>query len=46
VGNADSRYCAGKAAHDHILAVYTHINFLIEEYREELEMKITIASSE
>jgi hypothetical protein len=23
----DSKYCAGKAAHDHILAVDTHINF-------------------
>jgi hypothetical protein len=24
------RYCAGKAAHDHILVVDTHINFSIE----------------
>jgi hypothetical protein len=30
VRNTDSRYCASKAAHDHILAVDTHINFSIE----------------
>jgi hypothetical protein len=27
----DSRHCVGKAAHDHTLAVDTHINFSIEE---------------
>jgi hypothetical protein len=37
-----SRHYAGKAAHDHILAVDTHINFPIEDYREELERKISI----
>jgi hypothetical protein len=30
VHSTDSRYCASKAAHDHILAVNTHINFSIE----------------
>jgi hypothetical protein len=30
VRSTDSRYCAGKAAHDHILAVDTHINFSME----------------
>jgi hypothetical protein len=33
----DSRHCAGKAVHDHTLVVDTHINFLIEDYRKELE---------
>jgi hypothetical protein len=32
VRNTDSRHCVGKAAHDHILAVDTHINFSIEDY--------------
>jgi hypothetical protein len=39
----DSRYCAGKAAHDHTLAVDTHINFSIEDYRKELEWKISVS---
>jgi hypothetical protein len=37
----DSRHCAGKAAHDHTLAEDMHINFSIEDYREELERKIS-----
>jgi hypothetical protein len=28
--NTDNRYCAGRVAHDHILAVDMHINFPIE----------------
>jgi hypothetical protein len=35
-----SRHCAGKAAHDHTLAVDAHINFSIENYMKELECKI------
>jgi hypothetical protein len=30
VRSTDNRYCAGKAAHDHILVADTHINFSIE----------------
>jgi hypothetical protein len=37
----DSRHCAGKAAHDHTLVEDMHINFPIENYREELERKIS-----
>jgi hypothetical protein len=37
----DSRHCADKAAHDHTLVEDMHINFLIEDYREELERKIS-----
>jgi hypothetical protein len=29
LGNTDNSHCAGKAAHGHILAVDTHINFPI-----------------
>jgi hypothetical protein len=43
VRNTDSRHCTGKAAHDHILAVDTHINFSIEDYRKELEWKIAVS---
>jgi hypothetical protein len=39
----DSRHCADKAAHDHTLAVDTHINFSIEDYRKELECKISVS---
>jgi hypothetical protein len=39
----DSRHCAGKAAQDHTLAVDTHINFSIEDYRKELECKISVS---
>jgi hypothetical protein len=38
-----SRQCAGKAARDHTLAVDTHINFSIEDYRKELECKISVS---
>jgi hypothetical protein len=34
LGNTDSSHCASKAAHDHILAVDTHINFPIERTTE------------
>jgi hypothetical protein len=34
LGNTDSGHCAGKAAHGHILAVDTHINFSIERTTE------------
>jgi hypothetical protein len=46
VRNTDSSHCAGKAAHDHILAVDTHINFSIEDYRKELERKIAVSVAE
>jgi outer membrane protein W len=39
----DSRYYAGKVAHDHTLAAHTHINFSIKDYRKELEWKISIS---
>jgi hypothetical protein len=39
----NSRHCAGKAAHDHTLAVDTHINFSIEDYREKLKWKISVS---
>jgi hypothetical protein len=39
----DSRHCAGKAAHDHTLAVDTHINFSIEDYRKKLKWKISVS---
>jgi outer membrane protein W len=39
----DSRHCAGKAAYDYMLAVDTHINFSIEDYRKELEWKISVS---
>jgi hypothetical protein len=39
----DSRYCAGKAAHDHTLVADTHINFWIKDYRKELECKISVS---
>jgi hypothetical protein len=38
----DSRHCAGKAAYDHTLAVTTHINFSIEDYRKKLKRKIFV----
>jgi hypothetical protein len=38
-----SSHCAGKAAHDHTLAVDTHINFSIEDYRKELKWKIFVS---
>jgi shikimate kinase len=41
VHDTDSRYCAGKAALGHTLAEDMHISFLIEDYREELERKIS-----
>jgi hypothetical protein len=34
LGNTDSGHCADKAAHGHILAVDTHINFSIERTTE------------
>jgi hypothetical protein len=40
---SDNRYCAGKAAHDHTLAVDTHINFSIEDYRKKLKRKISVS---
>jgi hypothetical protein len=39
----DSRHCAGKAAHNHTLVVDTHVNFSIEDYRKELECKISVS---
>jgi hypothetical protein len=41
----DNRHCAGKAAHDHTPVVHTHINFSIEDYREELEWKISVSAT-
>jgi hypothetical protein len=38
----DSRHCADKAAHDHTLAVDTHINFSIKNYRKKLKWKISV----
>jgi hypothetical protein len=43
VHDTDSRHCAGKAAHDHTLVVDMHINFSIEDYRKELEWKISVS---
>jgi hypothetical protein len=44
LGNTDSGHCADKAAHGHILAVrYVHQLLDREDYREELEMKISIS---
>jgi hypothetical protein len=37
----NNRHCAGKVAHDHTLEEDMHINFPIEDYREELERKIS-----
>jgi hypothetical protein len=37
----DSRHCAGETVHDHTLVKDMHINFPIEDYREELERKIS-----
>jgi hypothetical protein len=34
LGNTDSSHCACKAAHGHILAVDTHVNFPIEKTTE------------
>jgi hypothetical protein len=34
LGNTDNGHCANKAAHNHILAVDTHINFSIERTTE------------
>jgi hypothetical protein len=39
----DSRHCGGKAAHDHSLAVDMYINFSIEDYKKELEFKISVS---
>jgi hypothetical protein len=39
----DSRHCAGKTAHGHTLAVDTHINFSIEDYRKKLKRKISVS---
>jgi hypothetical protein len=39
----DSWHCAGKAAHDHTPVVDTHINFSIEDYRKEMEWKISVS---
>jgi hypothetical protein len=41
----DSRHCASKAAHDHTLVADTHINFSIEDYRKELECKISVSAA-
>jgi hypothetical protein len=38
---ADSRHCAGETAHDHTLVEDMHINFPIEDYREEPKRKIS-----
>jgi hypothetical protein len=37
----DSRYCVGKTVHDHTLVEDMHISFPIEDYRDELERKIS-----
>jgi hypothetical protein len=37
----DSRHCAGEMVHEHTLVEDKHINFLIKDYREELERKIS-----
>jgi hypothetical protein len=37
----DSRHCAGETAHDHTLEEDMHINFPIEDYREEPKRKIS-----
>jgi hypothetical protein len=39
----DNSHCAGKAAHDHTLAVDTHINFSIKDYRKKLKWKISVS---
>jgi hypothetical protein len=36
----DSRHCAGETLHDHTLVEDMHINFPIEDYREEPKRKI------
>jgi hypothetical protein len=36
----DSRHCAGETVHDHTLVEDMHINFPIEDYREEPKRKI------
>jgi hypothetical protein len=43
VRNTDRRHYADKVAHDHTLAVDTHINFSIEDYRKELESEISVS---
>jgi hypothetical protein len=37
----DSRHCAGETVHDHTLVEDMHINFPIENYREEPKRKIS-----
>jgi hypothetical protein len=37
----DSRHCAGETVYDHTLVEDMHISFPIEDYREEMERKIS-----